>query len=110
MDTTDIAPVTDRPARAKRPLNALQWFLMGSFLITLAIGLRASHESQAQAIGICVYIFLGLLTYFLPWFVAQARRHHNTLAIFMLDLFLGWTFLGWVIALVWASTRPERSK
>jgi uncharacterized membrane protein len=110
MDTTDIAPAINKPVRAKRHLNALQWFLIGSFLITLAIGLMATRESQAQAIGICVYVFGGLLSYFLPWFVAQARRHHNALAIFMLNLLLGWTFLGWVIAAVWAFTRPERSK
>lgn len=39
--------------------------------------------------------------YLLPTGVAQARRKKNTTAIF--NLVLGWTFFGWVIALVWAS-------
>lgn len=49
--------------------------------------------------------------YFLPWIVARGRAHPNSLAIFMLNLFLGWTFLGWVIALVWACTSrpPEKA-
>jgi len=33
----------------------------------------------------------------------------NMDAILILNLFLGWTFLGWVIALVWAFTNREKS-
>lgn len=44
----------------------------------------------------------GLALYFLPTIIALARRRHNTLAIFLLNFFLGWTFVGWVVALVWA--------
>ena len=52
-------------------------------------------------VAMCVAAVL-LLVYFLPWFVAVLRMHENKLAIFVLTLFLGWTFLGWVVALVWA--------
>jgi uncharacterized iron-regulated membrane protein len=48
-------------------------------------------------------IFL-LCFYFLPSGMAVVREHHNTLAIFLLNLFLGWTLIGWVAALVWAAT------
>lgn len=47
---------------------------------------------------------LGVFFYFLPGIVASQRRHKNRGAIFALTLFLGWTFLGWVIALIWALT------
>ena len=46
--------------------------------------------------------------YFLPWIVATVRDHHNRGAIAVLNLLLGWTFLGWVIALVWACTVVRR--
>jgi hypothetical protein len=46
-----------------------------------------------------------ILFYFLPTFVAYRREHNNALAIFMLDLFLGWTFVGWVVALTWSCTK-----
>jgi Superinfection immunity protein len=39
-----------------------------------------------------------------PRLIALWRRHRQTLAIFILNLFLGWTLLGWVDALVWACT------
>lgn len=45
-------------------------------------------------------VFLAL--YFLPTIIAYHRRHRNLLAILILNIFLGWTLLGWVGALVWA--------
>lgn len=44
----------------------------------------------------------GFLFYFIPSIVALARSKRNTLSIFLLNLFLGWSLVGWVIALVWA--------
>jgi hypothetical protein len=49
-----------------------------------------------------------LVAYFFPTLVAVLRRHRNALAIGLLNLFLGWTVIGWVGALVWAATaQPE---
>ena len=48
------------------------------------------------------FFFLILMAYFLPTFIAGFRNHKNIGAIFFLDLLLGWSFIGWVIALVWA--------
>lgn len=51
---------------------------------------------------------IGLAIYFIPWFVAWYRGHHQILAIAVLNFFLGWSILGWVAALVWASTAVRR--
>ena len=40
--------------------------------------------------------------YFLPSIVAFARSNRNTASIVLLNFFLGWTMVGWVVALVWA--------
>jgi len=40
--------------------------------------------------------------YFLPFLIASLRRHKNILAIFFLNLAFGWTFLGWIAALIWS--------
>jgi len=56
-----------------------------------------------------VSVFMILLIawiYFVPALVARRRRHHNRVAIFALYLLAGWTAVGWIIALVWALTRP----
>jgi hypothetical protein len=43
-----------------------------------------------------------VLIYIYPWLAARRRSHPDASAIGILNLFLGWTFLGWVVALVWA--------
>ncbi len=55
--------------------------------------------------GLVGLIFVvGLLAiYFFPAVIAYRRKHPGTLAIVMLNLFLGWTGVGWLGALAWAS-------
>ncbi len=47
-------------------------------------------------------VVASAVLYFLPTVIAAARHKQNTLSIFLLNLFLGWSFIGWVVALVWA--------
>lgn len=51
--------------------------------------------------GIVILLLIAAL-YFLPWLCALMRGRTNTGSIFLLNLFLGWTLVGWVVALVWA--------
>jgi hypothetical protein len=48
-------------------------------------------------------VFVGL--YFLPSFWAYHVKKRNKEAILLLNLFLGWTFIGWVGALIWAGMK-----
>lgn len=43
---------------------------------------------------------VGVAIYFLPSLVAVARHTHNATGIFLLNLFLGWTGIGWIIAML----------
>jgi Superinfection immunity protein len=45
---------------------------------------------------------IGVGLYFLPSLVAAARHAHNTGGIFIFNLLLGWTGIGWFIALIMA--------
>ena len=47
-------------------------------------------------------MFLLLFPYFLPTIIAVLRRKSGAVGIFFLNLFLGWTFIGWIGALIWA--------
>ncbi len=42
------------------------------------------------------------LAYFAPLCVAAARHHHQLGAIAVVNVLLGWTFVGWVVALAMA--------
>jgi Superinfection immunity protein len=53
-------------------------------------------------------LIFGLVLLFLPTVVARLRNHPNAGAIFLVNLFFGWTFIGWVVSLLWACARTQR--
>ena len=58
---------------------------------------------------IALFLFcVGLLVYFVPFIVARSRAVNNVPQIFVLNLFLGWTLIGWVLALIWALKPVEK--
>lgn len=50
----------------------------------------------------------GFVIYFLPALIAFGRSKRDAGAILVLNFFLGWTAIGWVIALVWALKQDVR--
>jgi len=57
-----------------------------------------------------IIIILAILVYFLPSLIASRRKHKNINPIQVLNIFLGWTFLGWIAALIWALTDNVKPK
>jgi hypothetical protein len=53
---------------------------------------------------------LVLAVYLLPGIIAVIRGHRSTGAIIALNLFLGWTVLGWLVALAWAALTRARTE
>lgn len=49
-----------------------------------------------------MWLFISLAIYFIPVIIAYVRKHNNILAITILTIFLGWTFFGWLAAVLWA--------
>ena len=45
--------------------------------------------------------------YLLPTYEAWKNQHPNLTAIALVNIFLGWSLLGWVVAIVWAYKKPE---
>lgn len=60
---------------------------------------------------VVLYALLGvalvLLVYFIPAIVANKKNHDSYVGILLLNIFLGWSLIGWVVALVWAVTKPQ---
>ena len=57
---------------------------------------------------VALFLFaIALGVYFLPTIIAMATHRRNTLAIFALNLLAGWTFIGWVGALVWSLVQEK---
>ena len=49
-----------------------------------------------------IILIVLCVPYFIPTIIAYSRHKASRAAILALNLFLGWTFIGWVVALVWA--------
>lgn len=82
--------------RMKLTTGKVVW---GSLFVTAFV---ASIMQGGNGVG--AVLILGL--YFIPSYIA--RNKHNADAIMVLNLLLGWTLIGWVIALIWASCKDKQ--
>jgi hypothetical protein len=87
--------------------------LLALLLAQPALSQERGPRSDTSPFEVFLYIVLAflvptiiILVYFFPSMVASRRGNRNTKAIYVLNLFLGWTELGWIVALVWAFTEP----
>ncbi|HET7346268.1 MAG TPA: superinfection immunity protein [Acidobacteriaceae bacterium] len=71
-----------------KPTGSWNW--RGSRCVPLIEGIP--EASMASLFGVAIY--------FLPSLIAAARHTHNATGIFLFNLFLGWTGIGWIIALL----------
>src|SRR5690349_1909673 len=68
--------------------------------------LLSMTEASNMMLGTLIFFpFFGFsfVLYFLPSIIAMVRCKRDTVSIVLLNLFLGWTLIGWVVALVWAA-------
>ena len=80
--------------------------------VLLAAAETVTPDQTAAAAGcsifglfmLAIFSIVGLFIYLVPTYVAVARKHPNMPAIILLNVFLGWTLVGWVGALVWSFT------
>ena len=63
-----------------------------------------------DTIGGFVLLALLFVMYFGPSILASQRNHQQQSAIFVVNLLLGWTVIGWIAALIWAATAVRRER
>jgi len=56
-----------------------------------------------MSLALVFMILIGGL-HFLPAVIGFVRGHQSKWAIFALNLLLGWTLIGWIVALIWSLT------
>lgn len=99
-NSTALAPKERIPAIIF-PLSALA--LLAFVVWSSAAGADWTKSSSgALLLVIPLCIVLGIALYFVPTIISCCKKKKNTVAIVCLNLFLGWTFIGWLIALVWS--------
>lgn len=77
-------------------------------IVIAATGLPVLAASVAGHISDTSFwlMLLLYLCYWIPTVMAFHFQHHNWRAIFLVNFLLGWTFIGWVVALVWSFMQP----
>ncbi len=61
-------------------------------------------------ISVGVTLALLITIYMFPAYLAHSRGHRNSDSIATFNLFLGWTFIGWISALIWAQNDFDRTR
>lgn len=77
-------------------------------LFSFVMGTIPANEVNAfgAVMGLSFFI-AGPALYFLPTFEAWLKKHPNIGAISVVNVFLGWTLVGWVVAASWALKKSE---
>lgn len=57
---------------------------------------------ELSILHLLILLVIAVVPYFAPTIIAVVRKKRNAGAIAVLNIFLGWTVVGWVVALVWA--------
>lgn len=74
---------------------------------------RAAGWAISTAVGVIALVVLAAI-YVIPTVIAIYRGHTNTGPIVVVNLLLGWLFIGWVVALAWSLTGrdavPDRDR
>lgn len=63
---------------------------------------------MGELIGGLLMVGIIIALYFLPAIAARGKKFYD--GILLLNLFFGWTLIGWVGALIWAVCSPEKEK
>lgn len=93
-----------RPARSRSQWKTPANLLIHVIGLGICVALIPAITGSAMEAGITILIIVLFEIYFLPSVISFNRDQPNRFAILALNLFLGWTLLGWVVSLVWSLT------
>jgi hypothetical protein len=62
-----------------------------------------SAQTAATVLGLLLLLLIAACIYLIPTIVAFKREHPNRFLILILNVLVGSTVIGWIIALVWAT-------
>jgi hypothetical protein len=72
--------------------------------------LAAGGANPGAIVGIIFLVALALAFWLVPIYIAHRRHARNFGAIVVITLLLGWTFIGWVVALAMALSDPRETR
>lgn len=102
--TADSPTPVPKHNKPRRDLSGAEGVIV---VLVSIIGLLSLLVWFSDGFGKAIAVFgvgaFATLVYFLPSVVGKDKK--NSQAILVLNAFLGWTLIGWVVSLVWATTK-----
>ena len=86
--------------RAPAPVPAYQPAYHAPLVMTDA----RTNSAEVAIAWVLTVLSIG---YMLPWAIAATRGKSNSVAVGLVNFLLGWTFIGWIVALVMACTAHQ---
>ena len=93
--------------KSKWALRPWIWLtiLLGAVLVWAITA--GEGDAAGGALLSVIWLVVVVLLYFLPTIIASKRRVPNQGTVFVVNFFLGWTFIGWIVALAQAMKDPS---
>jgi hypothetical protein len=63
----------------------------------------APGSGATSSVVLVVFLIIGIGAYFIPGIIASARHVPNQASVWIINIFLGWSLIGWVVALAMAA-------
>lgn len=91
-------------------MKMLHWILLAASLGVVDVHAAVDHRTQGDTTLFWVLLLFACVVYFAPSINAKIRRHPRPAGIVCLNILLGWTLIGWALALVWSYSGPPPTK
>ena len=111
----ELPPPTSGYGAQPASNRAAPFWLLGLAWLAMAVGVAIFARewfpavSVGEALALYVAVTVGLGVYFIPAIVATHRSHPNQAPILVVNLLLGWTLVGWTVALAWSLVALEKT-
>jgi len=69
----------------------------------MTLAASAPGPAVGASIAVVIFFIIGIAAYWVPTIVAAVRKVPNLGSVIVINLFLGWTLVGWVVALAMAA-------
>jgi hypothetical protein len=88
--------------------NIIAWIFFPPLLVAILAGyfLKDGIVGWGLFWLYIAFFWFGTALYLIPTYVCILRKVKQKAGIILLNIFLGWSILGWVGALIWASIAP----
>jgi hypothetical protein len=89
-------------SRLETGFLAFGWIAWLAILIFATVGAPHWALIGGSVAGWLVFVIFAIAWYFIPTIVALMRDVPDSGSVVVINVFLGWTFIGWVVALAMA--------